>query len=275
MNDNTIHETGPTAASEETAPCWRCGLAASLEANVCPHCSARLRSIAADPDQLVAGAHRHASGAVKAMLWAYGVLLPVGIVHALVMQFSVDAEVPFNEATRTRVYTQILIVEGIDSLIILGVLLFAPRPAPAPIPTPRTRIAAWTLLLPVLGGLLALNVGYHWVLRQLLRVPLITDELTAQIDILAIVALCVQPAVIEELFCRFYALDCLQEITSRHAAVWISAVMFGFMHVAMLPSIPYLIVIGAVFAYMRLASGTLLVPVIMHFVHNLVVSLMG
>ena len=65
----------------------------------------------------------------------------------------------------------------------------------------------------------------------------------------------------------------LRGVLSRHAAVWISATMFAFMHVAVLPSVPYLIVLGAVLAYLRLASGTLLLPILIHFAHNLVVLL--
>ena len=94
-----------------------------------------------------------------------------------------------------------------------------------------------------------------------------------QFDLIAFLTICVQPAVVEEAYCRLFALDCLRGPLGRHAAVWISATMFGFLHVAVLPSVPYLIVVGAVLAYLRLASGTLLLPILVHLAHNLVILL--
>jgi uncharacterized protein len=127
--------------------------------------------------------------------------------------------------------------------------------------------------IPLLGSLLALNFGYHSVLRSWLGVPLISDELMDRFDLIAFVTICLQPAIVEELYCRRFALDILRVPVGRHAAVWITAIMFGFMHVAVLPSVPYLILFGACLAYMRSASGTIFLPILLHFSHNLVVLL--
>jgi membrane protease YdiL (CAAX protease family) len=44
--------------------------------------------------------------------------------------------------------------------------------------------------------------------------------------------------------------------------------------VAVLPSVPYLILMGAFLAYMRLASGTIVLPMLLHFVHNFVILIL-
>src|SRR5947208_3421151 len=85
--------------------------------------------------------------------------------------------------------------------------------------------AWWLVAVPLLGGMLLINLGYHAVLRELIHAPLLSDRLMQRFDLLAIVAICVQPAIVEEAYCRWFALDCLRGQLGTHAAVWISATM--------------------------------------------------
>jgi membrane protease YdiL (CAAX protease family) len=207
------------------------------------------------------------------LFYTYAFLLVTGVLHASVLGATIDPDAEFDAALRTRVFAQILVVEGIDTLVIAVALYLSWGRWRQPLPPQRRRIATWIGSLPLLAGLLALNFGYHALLREVLHLPLISDDLLSEFDSLAFLAICVQPAIVEEAYCRRFALDSLRVTTSTHTGVWVSATMFGFLHVAVLPSIPYLIMLGAVLAYLRIASGSLLLPIVMHLVHNTVVLL--
>jgi membrane protease YdiL (CAAX protease family) len=61
-----------------------------------------------------------------------------------------------------------------------------------------------------------------------------------------------------------------------HGAIWVSAVMFGLLHLYNPLGMPMLIVVGAGLGYMRLVSGGMLLPMLMHGFHNaLVIALEG
>ncbi len=272
MEESDLDVTGTDVGPSSTTVCWRCGLAVTGDAAKCPHCGARLRTVTDGPN--VSLNSLLPSDSLKLFFWSYGLLLLTGIIHALVLGLTVDLEGPLDAAGCARIIRQILVVEGIDTIVIGVTLALAWRRMLHTQPPHHVRITAWIASLPVVGGLIALNLAYHWVLRELLHVPVISDELLSQFDALAILAICVQPAIVEEAYFRLFALDSLRQIAGLHAAVWISATMFGFVHVANLFGIPYLIVLGACLAYLRLASGTLLLPIVVHFVHNLIVMLL-
>jgi membrane protease YdiL (CAAX protease family) len=280
MADDQIAKSVADQPPSVAMTCWRCGLSIATLVQVCPHCAARLESA-----QTMRGwgdeylQSRNTS--LKILFSTFGLLLFTGIVHAVMLSLIatpsdlIDLEIGAVDAdVRTRILIQVLIVEAIDTLIIAIAWLLWPRNSYPQVTAPRGRIAAWTAALPILAGLIGLNLGYHWIIRQFLGVPLVTDELMSSIDALSFVAVCLQPAIVEEWYCRRLALDSLQAVMGRHAAVWISATMFGLLHVAVLPSIPYLIVVGAAFGYLRLASGKLLLPMALHLVHNFIIMLL-
>ena len=265
---DTIWNAAPATESE----CWRCGLSVSSITNCCPHCSAALATGWTEPSTIRSNSTVDTS--LNPLFITYALLLVIGLVHASLLRLTIDVQQGLDLELRHRVFTQVLIVEFIDTLIIAFALWKYGQAKPrAGLPTRRIRIIAWLGAIPLLGGLLALNFGYHAVLRSWLGVPLISDELMDRFDLIAFATICVQPAIVEELYCRRFALDTLREPAGIHTAVWITAIMFGFMHVAVLPSVPYLILLGACLAYMRLASGTILLPILLHFFHNLVVLL--
>src|SRR5262249_7633765 len=117
------------------------------------------------------------------------------------------------------------------------------------------------------------NLAYHFVLRTILREPLIADEMVAQLGMSpwVLLAYCIQPAIVEELFFRGLALGSLRNVTGVHSAVFISSVMFGMAHIGVPISIPYLVVVGIALGYVRVASGSLLLPMLLHFGHNFAV----
>jgi membrane protease YdiL (CAAX protease family) len=85
------------------------------------------------------------------------------------------------------------------------------------------------------------------------------------------VLICVQPAIVEELFFRHLVLGVLRSNLGVHGAVFISSVMFALAHIGVPLSMPVLFVLGLGLGYARVASGGLLLPMAMHFVHNAVV----
>jgi membrane protease YdiL (CAAX protease family) len=258
------------AVQVSTTPCWRCGLEASDDLELCPHCAAQLRTPA--PAE-TAPRGRPASGAdpLKTLMWSFALLLLTGMVHSFVLGVRFADADELDPETRQQVLMQMLVVEGLDTLVVAAVFAMCrtiPLKEPA---SARQRAAAWTLWLPALTLMLGVNHLYHVFLRMILHVPPLEQQVMEETGWLAFLVICVQPAIIEEVYCRGFVMGNLLTYVSRHSAVWISAVMFGLLHVASPLSIPYLIAVGVCLGYLRLASGGLLLPMLFHFVHNFTV----
>jgi membrane protease YdiL (CAAX protease family) len=127
--------------------------------------------------------------------------------------------------------------------------------------------------LPVLLVVLGLNLAYHAVVRAYLGTAPAADAVVAATGVtpLVVFAYCIQPAVFEELFFRYLALDSLRGIMGVHQAVAISSLMFGLAHVGVPLSIPMLGLVGVPLAYARVATGGLALPMAMHFLHNAII----
>jgi membrane protease YdiL (CAAX protease family) len=270
LPENEPAEVGGEIRPAAETACWRCGLQVPPEAATCPHCHARNAS---NISPVVLARSKTSSDDFGLLFGTYAVLLVVGLVHALVINFTAVPRKQFDREARANAFLQIIVVEAVDTVIVAVAILNWRRRESSRLPAlPQAGgITAWVVSVPLLGGLLLVNLGYHALLRELIHAPLLSDQLTRHIDFLAIVAICLQPAIVEEVYCRWFALDCLRGPLGMDAAVWISATMFGFLHVAVLPSVPYLILLGAFLGYMRLVSGSLLLPMLLHFAHNFIV----
>ncbi|MCC7475960.1 MAG: CPBP family intramembrane metalloprotease [Pirellulales bacterium] len=249
-------------------PCWRCGSLVAKGILHCPECDARL--LQEEADLHADKRHATSSASLKLLFISYGLLLATGVIHAAVLGARLEFEPGFNRNLRNQLFAQVGIVEVIDTIFVAIALWLGHRGLATTVPLGRS-LRPWLWAIPALLICLVINFGYHALLRSWLHVPLIADELTSRLDLAALLLICVQPALVEEAFCRLFALDCLRGVLGVHGAVWISATMFGFMHVAVLPSVPYLISLGAVLAYFRVASGSILLPIALHFLHNLAV----
>ena len=76
------------------------------------------------------------------------------------------------------------------------------------------------------------------------------------------------PAVGEELLFRGVIQRLFKEITGNtHAAIWISAALFSALHLQFYGFLPRM-VLGAIFGYFLVWSGSLWVPIIAHFINN-------
>jgi membrane protease YdiL (CAAX protease family) len=163
------------------------------------------------------------------------------------------------------------VVEGLDTVIVVMAALAVGRLRLAR-PGFWFRAAAWLLAPLAIALVLAVNVGYRWVLIQFLQNQWLEDALSEpEWSTINVLLVAVQPAVVEEWFFRYLALGSLRTATNVHAAVWISAVMFAMAHIYNPLGLPWLFVAGVVFGYARVASGGLAVPILMHFAHNAII----
>ncbi|MCS7167206.1 MAG: CPBP family intramembrane glutamic endopeptidase [Gemmatales bacterium] len=149
---------------------------------------------------------------------------------------------------------------------------------PVPRPQPIYRLLAWTLgpflILPVL---LLVNMVYSLALRHLVSYDELEIRLMQQLSHWPWfwVLLTVQPALFEELFFRYLMLGAFHQAfqsnskaSAQHLSVFLSSLLFAIAHLGQPLHLPYLFLVGLVLGYLRLASGGLALPIIIHFLHN-------
>jgi len=179
-----------------------------------------------------------------------------------------------EEQLRQDLVTQTLVFEGLDTLIVLFGIAIAGRPL--------VRAAAghagiaWASAVPGFCVLFGINIAYSVIVAIVFGMQASQDAPTVQIDLAhgafwAILLVCIQPALIEELFFRYLFLGHLRSHLGLHASVWISSVIFGMAHLGNIPGWPVLILLGAGLGYARVYSGSMILPIILHFLHNFAV----
>lgn len=86
--------------------------------------------------------------------------------------------------------------------------------------------------------------------------------------IMAVIVVAMIPAIGEELLFRGLLQNILRRIAKNdHAAVWLAAFLFGAIHFQFYGMVPR-ILLGALFGYLYLWTGNLLIPVFAHFINN-------
>jgi membrane protease YdiL (CAAX protease family) len=249
----------------DTFACWRCGKSVDRLALSCPHCRAPRRGLGKRFRATPAG-----PGPLGQMIALFGVLLAVSVLYGVATSFGAgDA----SGTTPSQRLGWTLGVELIDTIVVAAALLVVRRPAVLSGERVRPLGAVWVCAGLALAATLGANAAYHSVLRGLLGVTRQGDPLLAAGGPLVLVLYCLQPAVVEELFFRYVALDSLRGVMGLHAAVGVSSLMFGLAHVGVPLSIPMLALVGVPLAYARVASGGLALPMLFHFLHNWIVLL--
>lgn len=111
-----------------------------------------------------------------------------------------------------------------------------------------------------------------WMLRKELEVGNLTKQLlvmnSISVLLVNLLMFVVIPAFGEELIFR----GCLQKIFKRltgnyHIAIWITAIIFSAIHVQFYGFIPRML-LGALFGYLLVWSGSLWLPILAHFMNN-------
>jgi membrane protease YdiL (CAAX protease family) len=203
-------------------------------------------------------------------------MLGISVIHGWYLIFGPGLPVGARQDQEKALLEQILFVEAIDTILVLVAIALASRPRPIR-RSFESKAVAWFCGIPVLALLLGINIAYSKVIQEIIgkQPHLEVIEINFKTHFwYVLIAVCFQPAVVEELFFRYLALGHLRNVMGDHAAVWVSAVMFGMAHLGNPLGMPILIVVGAGLGYMRLASGGLILPMLMHFGHNVIVLLL-
>lgn len=114
----------------------------------------------------------------------------------------------------------------------------------------------------------------QWMLSKELEMAEMTRQLlrmdTAGVLMFNILMLAIVPAIGEELIFR----GCLQNIFAKwagnkHVAIWVTAIIFSAIHVQFYGFLPRML-LGALFGYLLIWSGTIWIPILGHFTNNAV-----
>ena len=168
--------------------------------------------------------------------------------------------------------TLVIVMEGLDTAIVLVVWACLGSARLAGAAPPGRRSIAWMVALPALAALLAINLGYHAAIREYVTIDWLKLPEPPGLTSMTVLTVCVQPALVEELFFRFLLIGILRRNCGVHGTVLVSAVLFAVCHVHVLLSMPYLFLVGVVLGYLRLGSRSMALPVLLHFLHNLAVT---
>lgn len=264
---DAIFEAPAEAAPAEAVDCWRCNIATLASNSRCPFCDALLIQTEHHRERRETSQWKHG---VLAMIGHYCLALLILLIGGWSLSFGVhrageNDEAMFRKMLPILITTDILFV----GLAIISYLHLVKECAQPP---GKSAGLAWLLAGPLLLVILAINFGYHTWLKQFLQLsdfnyPFWGSDLWPW----TILLICVQPAVAEELFFRQVVLGTLRKHMSFHGAIWVSSLIFALAHLGGILSIPTLMLAGALFGYVRAATGSLVLPMILHFTHNLIV----
>ncbi|MFM7564355.1 MAG: lysostaphin resistance A-like protein [Planctomycetota bacterium] len=276
IENDAAASTANTEAEVEQAVCWRCEKSFPRSLAACQWCAAPNRNRQLTEKSSSAFDEASSSETVsharqlKIFFVTFGLLLISSVIHAAIMIYGVNSKEADPETLEIYRLTLMTSVELVDTFLVLYALsqcgnIISNQPA-------RRPWIAWLLFLPLLAGLLATNFGYHHLV-QLWLGPQEDESMMAnqQLWWWVILTFCLQPAIVEELFVRYLMLGILRQHTSAGTAIFISSLAFALLHLGVPLSVPYLFFAGLVFGYFRVASGGLLLPMIAHFLHNLIV----
>ena len=272
---NDLDAVDENRAANHAQHCWRCDLSMSSDAVTCPHCGAGAAHEELTNSESVRKVddRRSIASRMKVLLVSYAMMLLLGVVHGWIgeLRFS-DAD--FNDPQVVRsALIQYVFVDAIFTTISVVALVLAGGLPKRPPPSRGSVAVAWAAALPLLTALVGANFLYHRLVSDYIDSPFLAEDLFEELSVFSVATICVQPAIVEELFFRGLALPLLATVMRLPAAVFIVAIMFGLCHVAVILSVPYLIVAGLVFGLAAAATGKLWLPVLLHFAHNLVILL--
>lgn len=89
-----------------------------------------------------------------------------------------------------------------------------------------------------------------------------------------LIVMAIMPAFGEELFCRGALQNIFSEKRNKYVAIWIVAIIFSLIHFQMYGFLPRL-VLGALLGYLLVWSGSLWLPILVHFINNATIVLMS
>jgi membrane protease YdiL (CAAX protease family) len=252
----------PPLAPAPPAPiyCSTCG-SRLTESGACELCTARPTQPALD--------HKVSAAPVKAALWLYFLFLfsTIAGMGLIAILGRTHRAIAIGEFT----------IEAADTLLVTIACLIGwryVRPALATIPSPR-----WFLIAAAVSP--ATFLLAHGIVSGLVKLLSIKDINYLQ-DLrlagfhnpfaIALLTICVQPAIVEELAFRGFIFGSLRRILDGREAILVSALLFAIMHLSPL-SFVHLAILGIALGWLRERTGSVYPGMLLHFCHNFLVIL--
>ena len=236
-----------------------------MEAATCPYCGASGLHPPA-PVFPAANSRVRSDRGLLAVCICYGVMLGVNAAWGALMSLG------FAETAEQKL-AALVFIEGVF-VAATGVAWWKTRQIAPPGAKQTTRVLAWLGAVPMLTVALGLNCGYHRILTHLFEIPVGEGYLESLESLpLTILVICASPALVEELFFRGVAWKSLQLEMGTAGTLLVSSVMFSMAHIGVPLSMPGLFAVGIVLGCARYWSGGLILPMLLHFFHNLIVVL--
>ena len=219
-------------------------------------------------------------GPLVVVLVAYAGLMGVSFSQAAYGLLLNSDRLAAQDGLRREMFYDTLVFEAVDAVIVAAALILAARPLRRA--AAWSRLGTWLLSVPGFAAVIGVNFAYHALLVYLFAgddppeaagADGAADGLFTRDGWRTVLTVCVQPAVVEELFFRFLLLGHLRHHLGLHASVWLSSVLFGMAHLGNVPGWPVLIGIGVTLGYARVLSGGMALPILLHFCHNFVICL--
>lgn len=258
--------------------CWRCEKEVERSRHFCPICLAPFgsRYRASYWDERGLESFQRDAWPVKVVLWFFGILLAVTVIHGWILHSSSGVRQGDQKAQIESLLTQTLIVEAIDTVLVVMAIMWAGAPQRYRV-SDSACLKTWLFGLPILALLLGINLGYGWLLREYIGERPHIEVIPINFENyfwLVLLTVCIQPGIVEELFFRYLCLGHLRKVMNDHGAVWVTAVMFGLAHLHNPIGMPVLIIIGAGLGYVRIWSGSLTLPILLHGLHNAIIVML-
>ena len=199
-------------------------------------------------------------------LIAFGIMLGISVVAGVILHMEAALSAPQARGESEGLWIT-LALEALDTVLVVASLCLIRIHFRGFSRTFSQKTVVWAVFFSLLVGLLLLNIAYHHFLRQIAPVVQFPRHPFGKGDIIWLwgLAICVQPAIVEELFFRYLSLGVLRSVTGVHTAVWVSATMFAMAHIYVPLSLPVLFCLGVALGYARVTSGGMILPMFMHF----------
>lgn len=273
MDEPELHSAVPESAP--VIACQRCQRHSPESAERCLYCDALLPGRVPRP-RVIRASHIPESThrGVSWLFWIFTLQLLVNVGISWYLRGQPDDK-PLPEHVVRESAMALTVAEVFDAVLVIVAAITCSRFIEVPSDLGRKRRMGWNLGLPLLALLLLINIGYHMLLMTMAGIEPEGDLLmqSGHHQIWLLVLMCVQPAIIEELFFRRLVFDFFRAHTTIGTAAFASAAMFAAAHTGGFLSIPYLALFGFTMAWLRWMTGSLTLPIILHFLHNLLISL--
>jgi uncharacterized protein len=286
-DDSAVDMSSASSSNEDPPldPCWRCQKPFAADDEMCPYCRAQRVGRAKPANRVrqsgrqksVARVRRSSSNTspiylgslLSRTLVAYGLLLVSSIVVGVVIYISVRAGRVLNLNDRLT-----LMCCASAAVVIIVTIFLATTDIPKTQQQSPATGLTWFLAFPALAIVLVINRGSSLWIQDLFAIGKIPNPLANASDvqqILFCVLLTVIPAIIEELFFRRAIFNVFLEFMGCQATVWLTAFLFAMAHIDQPFGMPVLFLLGVLLGYARLGTGSIILPIVLHFLHNAVV----